>query len=549
MVAIDFKGKQFVYSHHHSVPYRELKVDKDKSHNTQNPSLDDNLIINGDNLHALKALMPKYAGKIDCIYIDPPYNTGNEGWCYNDNVNAPLIQEWLKKSANPVDKEDMERHDKWLCMMYPRLKLLHELLSDTGVIFISIDENEFYHLKMIMDEIFNDTNCIGYFVWKNKHGGGGDNPHLVKENEFIIAFSKNLLQLPPLFSLAPPDYEKLFRYQDENGKFYLDRLDKKGIDSNRPNLIYPIQCPDGTIKDISPQIWRLSENEFLRRKSEGLIDFRKDKNNEWQVYTKMYLYDKDNNKRRVKARSILKQDIVGFTQNGNKEISEIINGKFPNPKPKNLISYLLDYITNCNKNAIILDSFAGSGTTAHAVLDLNKQDGGNRKFILVEMEDYANDITAERVRRVIDGVPSAKDEALKNGLGGSFTFATLGDEFNIEKILTGESLPSYTALAGYVFYTATGQSLESDIKPQQNWYVGESNTHQIYLIYKPDLAFLRSNESALNLDIVNMIADNPSPKPKLVFATAKFMGQESLKEHKITFCQLPYAIHKQVSTK
>jgi adenine-specific DNA-methyltransferase len=152
MPTLDFKGKQFIYSHHHNVPFRELKLDETKSLPKDNKaSLDDNLIIHGDNLHALKDLMPIYAGKIKCIYIDPPYNTGNEGWCYNDNVNSPLMKEWLKKNANPVDKEDLQRHDKWLCMMYPRLKLLHELLTNNKIIFVSIDDNEVHHLRAVKD--------------------------------------------------------------------------------------------------------------------------------------------------------------------------------------------------------------------------------------------------------------------------------------------------------------------------------------------------------------------------------------------------------------
>ncbi|MDQ6990128.1 MAG: site-specific DNA-methyltransferase, partial [Mariprofundaceae bacterium] len=154
MPTLEFKGKQFVHSHHLSVPFRQLIVDKDKSLSDK-PDLDGNLIIHGDNLHALKALLPQYAGKVKCIYIDPPYNTGNEGWCYNDKVNSPLIKEWLKKSANPVDKDDLERHDKWLCMMWPRLSLLRELLAEDGAIFISIDDTEQHQLRMIMDEIFD----------------------------------------------------------------------------------------------------------------------------------------------------------------------------------------------------------------------------------------------------------------------------------------------------------------------------------------------------------------------------------------------------------
>src|SRR5690554_4191200 len=142
MPTLDFKGKQFVYSHHLSVPFRELKIEPEKSlpKEGQKPSLDDNLIIHGDNLEALKALLPTHAGKVDCIFIDPPYNTGNEGWCYNDNVNAPMIKEWLE--SNPIGIEDGLRHDKWCAMMWPRLRLLHELLSDNGALFVSIDDNE-----------------------------------------------------------------------------------------------------------------------------------------------------------------------------------------------------------------------------------------------------------------------------------------------------------------------------------------------------------------------------------------------------------------------
>ncbi|HPI63150.1 MAG TPA: site-specific DNA-methyltransferase, partial [Alphaproteobacteria bacterium] len=185
MPTLEFKGKQFVYSHHHSVPFRELVIDKDKSL-SKKPNLDDNLIIHGDNLHALKALMPQYAGKIKCIYIDPPYNTGNEGWCYNDNVNSPLMKEWVAKNANPVDKEDLQRHDKWLCMMYPRLKLLHELLADDGVIFVSIDDHEQHHLRAIMDEIFGEENFVANIVWQKKYAASNDVKGIAAIHDFII---------------------------------------------------------------------------------------------------------------------------------------------------------------------------------------------------------------------------------------------------------------------------------------------------------------------------------------------------------------------------
>ena len=155
MPTLEFKGKQFIYAHHLTVPYRPLVPDADKSLNPT--GADDNLIIHGDNLHALKALLPRYAGKVKCIYIDPPYNTGNEGWVYNDRANSPLLKEWFK-SQSPVDGEDLERHDKWLCMMWPRLHLLKELLADDGAIFVSIDDNEQHHVRTLMDEIFGEAN-------------------------------------------------------------------------------------------------------------------------------------------------------------------------------------------------------------------------------------------------------------------------------------------------------------------------------------------------------------------------------------------------------
>ena len=165
MPTLEFKGKQHIYAHHLTVPYRPLKPDETRSYNPTDTN--DNLIIHGDNLHALKALLPRYANRIKCIYIDPPYNTGNEGWVYNDNVNSPLMQQWFTENA-PVDTEDLEKHDKWLCMMWPRLHLLKELLADDGIIFISIDDNEHHHLRKLMDEIFGTQNFIATFLWKKK---------------------------------------------------------------------------------------------------------------------------------------------------------------------------------------------------------------------------------------------------------------------------------------------------------------------------------------------------------------------------------------------
>lgn len=209
MPTLDFKGKQFVYAHHLSVPFKQLDIDRAKSlPKDGKPSLDDNLIIQGDNLHALKALLPQYAGKIKCIYIDPPYNTGNEGWCYSDNVNAPIMKEWLKKEGNPVEKEDLERHDKWLCMMWPRLQLLHELLADDGLIFISIDDNEKVNLTLTLMEIFNEYNFVNDFIWRSRLGKGATAVHVAQLHEYVICFSKDKSKIEMAKDVRETDKDK-----------------------------------------------------------------------------------------------------------------------------------------------------------------------------------------------------------------------------------------------------------------------------------------------------------------------------------------------------
>ena len=188
MPTLDFKGKQHIYAHHLTVPFRPLEPDTDRSLNPA--GADDNLIIHGDNLHALKALLPRYAGRVKCVYIDPPYNTGNEGWAYNDRVNSPLMKAWLKDNA-PVDNEDLERHDKWLCMMWPRLHLLNELLADDGVIFVSIDDNEQHHLRMLMDEIFGEANFVVNFVWQSKDTPGNNSSGIAVTHNHVLAYRRS----------------------------------------------------------------------------------------------------------------------------------------------------------------------------------------------------------------------------------------------------------------------------------------------------------------------------------------------------------------------
>jgi adenine-specific DNA-methyltransferase len=221
------------------------------------------------------------------------------------------------------------------------------------------------------------------------------------------------------------------------------------------------------------------------------------------------------------------------------ELKENESDIFPNPKPHLLIKTLAQLTTN--KNSIILDSFAGSGTTAHAVLALNKEDGGNRKFVLVECEDYADKITAERVRRVIKGVPNAKDENLREGLGGTFSYFELGNPIEMESILGGDNLPSYLELARYVFYTATGEEFSPEKVDEEKNFIGESKEYEVYLFYKPDLEYLKS--TALTLERAKKLGQYKDKKC-LVFAPSKYLDNDYLLEYRIDYCQLPFEIYK-----
>ncbi|MDD9974635.1 MAG: site-specific DNA-methyltransferase [Candidatus Poribacteria bacterium] len=543
MPTLDFKGKQFIYGHHLTVPVRTLKIDVDKSLTDDNdPSLNDNLIIHGDNLHALKALLPKYAGKIKCIYIDPPYNTGNENWVYNDNVSSPMMQEWLEKHS-PVDVEDLERHDKWLCMMWPRLHLLHELLADDGVIFISIDDNEIHNLRLLMDEIFDAGNFVANLIWRKKAGGGQDTEYYAREHEYILSYRKSDSYTMKFRTslITEAKFPKI-----KNGrKCQFLKLEKWGSGAyreDRPTLFYAITDPDGNAffpkaPDGRDGRWRKQPTDL----DETHIHWEKRKDR-WTPYEVIYFDEVEDTAKIVKERSIY-YDIATTTDATNEQKAIFGEKVFDTSKPLDLIKRLV--LLSTTPDSLILDSFAGSGTTAHAVLALNKEDGGNRKFILIECEDYADTITAERVLRVINGVETAKDETLRNGLGGSFTYCTLGEPIDEEGMLTGENLPTYEDLAHYIAYTATGSALTS-IKKRKDYCFGETNAIRFYLIYEPTLQFLESSASALDGARAEQIAKacKESGKSAYVYAPQKFISQKELTSMGITFCQLPYNIHR-----
>lgn len=604
MPELVFKGKEFVYNHHLSVPFRPLVAHANKG--IGDASLDDNLIIHGDNLHALKALLPMYAGKVDCIFIDPPYNTGNEGWSYNDNVNSPMLREWL--NSNPITVDDGLRHDKWAVMMYPRLKLLHELLADDGVLFVSIDDNEQHHLRGMLDEIFSqDTGFYAHIAWQKKYATANDAKGFSAMFDHILvyrksnAFSRNLLE-------RSASNDENYRHEDDRGVFRADNYTCNKTSEERPNLYYPITNPN-TGEEIWPKrtaVWRYSkerhqenvENDFIWWGTEGTASTPA-----FKRYRHLLRGGGG-----VVPGTWWTHEFAGHTDEAKKELREIMAGEdidFVTPKPVRLLSRILEVATD--EDSIVLDSFAGSATTAHAVLAANAKDGGNRKFILVEMEDYADPLTAERVRRVINGYSytgTQRDELLREkitwtklrqgtrlleqvtrlenafgpsydtvrksitngelvvtgekkveeraeGLGGTFTYCTLGDPIDMDSLLTGESLPSFEALASVLFHAATNaplptESMETDALGQPgHGYVGEAAGVHVWLIYQPDLEFLKSSDAALTLAKARSIAETREGR-HVVFAPARFVSQKMLNDANlpVEFAPLPFALYR-----
>lgn len=535
MPTLKWIGKDKVINYYNEVPFRLLNEKKKFSVNGNNT---ENLLIKGDNLEALKALLPYYYNKIKVVYIDPPYNTGNEKWIYNDNVNSPEIKRWLGKIVGS-EEEDLNHHDKWLCMMLPRLKLLKELLREDGVIFVSIDDNEVDYLRRLMDDVFRG-NFISQLVWKGK-SGAEDDKYFRTVHEYVLCYGKNRA----LFKVAQQIKlnDKYPKYDSIKKRHYKTQLARKwGSNSrrqDRPNLYYPIKAPDGT--DVFPKLpdgkdgcWRWSNDRMLKELKLGNIEF-KNKNGSWVVYQKIYEPTEEEGPRTKKYVSLL--DDVGSTTNGTEEIKRIFGrAVFDHPKPTSLVARLLK-MAGANKDSVILDSFAGSGTTAHAVLDLNKEDGGNRKFILVELEnDIAETITAQRLKRVIEGYSYRKSngEIVKiEGLGGGFKFLELGNPlFDGHKQVIGE--PSYEDLAGYVYFTETHDTVNWEKANGNDWYIGEYGGVHYFIIYEG------KGKGELGEEFLKVAKRYNGEK--IVYADTLMVDDDFLEKYNIVFKQIPYEI-------
>ena len=629
MPELVFKGKEYVYNHHLGVPYRPLVVDPAKGIGPGD--LNSSLVIHGDNLHALKALLPRYAGQVDVVFIDPPYNTGNEGWCYSDGVNSPIMKEWL--STNPVDGDDMLRHDKWLCMMWPRLVLLRELLADNGSIWITLDDNEIHHARAMLDEIFGADNFVATCVWQKNYAPKGTAQFFSEDHDYVLVYAKDKQVWRPNLLERTAEMDAVYKNPDNDPRG-LWRPNNLAARNYYSKGTYAITCPSGRVIEGPPtgSYWRISEEKFRELDADQRIWWGMDGNN--IPAPKIFISE-------VKAgrtpQTLWFYDEVGHTQDAKRTLIEmgLLKGEESTitPKPVALLERILALAAG--PDALVLDSFAGSGTTAHAVLKANAADNGSRRFILVEGEDYADRLTAERVRRAIQGYAwvgtqretlleekinftqfkkadqwLAKVEAIKaregfaqpdtvqmslgdlaapaapvagirkrfdkinvdlkdgvlrvegekrisqmtDGLGGEFTYCTLGHPLSVEGLLSGSHLPGFEALGAWLFHTATGGTLPPVPADAPRFYLGEAADAHVWLLYQPDLAFLKSAEAALNLTTARQMAQwaqqHPRPeqraKKHLVFAPAKYLSHKQLAELRMDFSQLPFALFRGV---
>ena len=525
MPTLEWIGKDKVVNHHQEVPYRVLErqysYDEAGQHAEDNGS--ENMIIHGDNLEALKALLPRYEGKVKCIYIDPPYNTGNEGWVYNDNVNDPKIKKWLGEVVGK-EGEDLSRHDKWLCMMYPRLKLLQRLLAEDGAIFISIDDVELPNTRLLMDEVFGSSNFITTIIWHKNYAPKSSAKFFSEDHDYIVCYAKSKTTWFPNLLPRTEEQDKVYKNPDNDprGLWRPDNLSAR----NPYSLgLYSITCPGGRVIPGPPRgrYWVVSEEKFKQMDADGRIYWGKDGNN--IPAPKRYLSEV---KQGRVPQTIWEYGEVGHTQDAKKDLKAIFDGEMPfdTPKPVRLIERILQIASD--PDSIILDSFAGSGTTAHAVLNMNKADGGHRKFILVEMMDYADSITAERVKRVIQGYGEGKKAV--EGTGGNFSYYELGPVLLLPDGNLNEDVGPQK-IREYVYYMETKESLPAEQPKDEPYFMGLCRNTAYYFYYE--------RESVTTLDHAFLATIQTKAEGYTIYADLCAIPQETLHKHNITFKKIP----------
>ncbi len=571
MPKLDWIGKKAVVNHHREVPFHLLKNNDELSVGDPGSG---NLLVQGDNLIALKALLPYYVGQVKCIYIDPPYNTGNESWVYNDNVTSPEMKEWLGRVVGK-ESEDLSRHDKWLCMMYPRLSLLRQFLRDDGAIFVSIDDNEYANLCLLMREIFGAQNDIATLVWEK--GKKGDSKLVSETHEYIVLFARNKGYLTnhkikwrkrkagvdavlqyyndlrgrfgddhnairkammswyrSLEKKDPRKAHKHYNWSDDRGLYFPDNF--HGPDDGRENrprydIIHPITGKP-CAKPSTGWRWEEETTEKALAETPPRIHFGKDET--IIPNRKSYLFEVD----QEPMMSVFYKDGRAATL----EVEGILGaGAFPFPKDSDLLAELIGVVTE--DDDIVLDSFAGSGTTGHAILKLNQSVGGRRKFILVEMDiDVCKTKTRTRLLKAVEGYtysPKKGKPSSVSPLGGGFRFCELGEPLFDER---GNIRPSvsFADLARHVYFTETGEPLpmmEKIVSP----LLGVHNGTAVYLLYNGILK--DKTVKGGNVLTTNTLAALPGHEgTKVIYGTACRMDADRLRREGIVFKQLPYKL-------
>lgn len=536
MPTLNWIGKEAVEKHHLEIPYRLLENDDSLSTGDKESG---NLLIQGDNLHALKALLPYYAGKIKVIYIDPPYNTGEEKWRYNDNVNAPEIKKWIHDTVGK-EGDDLTRHDKWLCMMFPRLLLLKKLLHKDGVIFVSIDDNEFHNMRHLFNEIFGSNKYVATIVWQKRYSR--ENREAIGDvHEYILVYSKNPKEFKKYRNSVPPNEKQLKVYKNPNndprGRWRPIPMTAQAGHAT-PEQFYEVVTPSGKIHVPPPgRCWGISESTYKKYLSEGKIYFGK--NNDSQPNVIRYLDEVEG----FAPWTWWPHEEVGHTDEAKKELLIYLEDKaaFDNPKPLRLIERILTIATD--KNDIILDSFAGTGVTGNAVLSLNNKDGGNRKFLLVELEqDIAQNITRKRLTRVVNGFNLIKKNGTIDsveGFGSGFQFCKLGESLFDQYGNVRDSV-TFRQLAYHIFFSETGLPLKENAKLDTP-LIGKFKGNAFYLLFNGILGDKSVNGgNVLTSKILDSLPDYKGNK--IVFGMASRLSTVRLKNENIVFKQIPVEI-------
>jgi site-specific DNA-methyltransferase (adenine-specific)/adenine-specific DNA-methyltransferase len=529
MPTLDWIGKKAVVNHHRDVPFHLLQCNGELSVGEAGSG---NLLVQGDNLVALKALLPYYAKQVKCIYIDPPYNTGNEGWVYNDNVNSPEMREWLGKTVGK-EAEDLSRHDKWLCMMYPRLALLREFLRKDGAIFVSIDDNEVHFLRMIMDDIFGASNFVASIIWQKVYAPKNSAKHFSEDHDYILVYAYNAASWRPKLIARTEGQDKAYKNPDNDprGPWRADGMSARNYYSKGS---YSVVCPSGRVIDGPPagRYWVYSEEKFKALDADNRIWWGETGNNNPAV--KRFISEV---KQGRVPQTLWPYNDVGHTQDAKKELLSICDFEnsadvFITPKPTRLLRRILEVATD--KNCLVLDSFAGSGTTGHAVLAQNAADGGSRRFILVEMDNnICRNITTQRLARVAQGhneIPA---------LGGGFRFCELGKPLFDEAGKIRQSV-RFADLARHVYFVETGEPLPAAASAKEP-LLGVHNDTAIYLLYNGILKDKSPDGgNVLTREVLDLLP--PHDGPRVIYGTACKIGPEQRRRKGIVFKQLPYKL-------